>query len=265
MCIQVVGIDCSAAKDGKKVGLAWSRDSTSVQISSVGTAKGVSGTVEWIQENFGRSEPVLFALDAPLGWPSSLGPALSRHNAGSPFDQDSETLFSRCTDRYVYKEIFQDKGLRPFAVGADKIAKTAHFALDLLRKLREEFGKDIPLVSDGNPIGESIDDVWGAVEVYPRATLETLGVRSDGYKTGENAKPNREEVVRSLSSNDHVGLTVEMKNRMVESDDVLDAVVCVMAGRHFLDNECLSPLTEHTDKARKEGWIWVKRRAEQGQ
>ena len=38
--------------------------------------------------------------------------------------------------------------------------------------------------------------------------------------------------------------------------DLLDAAICVLAGRDFLDWKVLPP--ENPDLARKEGWIWIR-------
>jgi hypothetical protein len=44
---------------------------------------------------------------------------------------------------------------------------------------------------------------------------------------------------------------------MEEDDDVLDAVLCVLAGADFLSGQAYAP--GDMPLARKEGWIWVKR------
>jgi len=43
---------------------------------------------------------------------------------------------------------------------------------------------------------------------------------------------------------------------LLDNPDVLDAVVCVLAGRDFLCGNARPP--EHMDLALKEGWIWVR-------
>jgi hypothetical protein len=42
----------------------------------------------------------------------------------------------------------------------------------------------------------------------------------------------------------------------VTNDDAFDAVVCLLAGKDFLQGEVYPPADP--DQARQEGWIWVK-------
>ena len=44
----------------------------------------------------------------------------------------------------------------------------------------------------------------------------------------------------------------------LDISDVLDAIVCVLAGQDFLTNKAQPPAAESLDVARKEGWIWVR-------
>lgn len=71
-------------------------------------------------------------MDAPLGWPRPLGPALSDHRAGEPIDPPADTLFHRETDGVVHRTV----GKRPMEVGADRIARTARSAVELIGELR---------------------------------------------------------------------------------------------------------------------------------
>jgi hypothetical protein len=45
---------------------------------------------------------------------------------------------------------------------------------------------------------------------------------------------------------------------MVKNADALDAAVCVLAGHDFVTGACQRP--ENPERARKEGWIWVRSR-----
>ena len=47
------------------------------------------------------------------------------------------------------------------------------------------------------------------------------------------------------------------KELIVASDDVLDAVVCVLAGLDFMRMDVLVPHARELECAVKEGWIWV--------
>jgi len=49
--------------------------------------------------------------------------------------------------------------------------------------------------------------------------------------------------------------------RVAENNaDILDAIVCVLSGADFLRGQAYFPYDEA--EAKKEGWIWVKRRKE---
>jgi hypothetical protein len=56
-------------------------------------------------------------------------------------------------------------------------------------------------------------------------------------------------------------VTLPSNNRlMLQNDDALDAVPCVMAGADFLRGLAESPT--NLDEAQKEGWIWVRTKRE---
>ncbi len=93
----------------------------------------------WVVERLlpwlATGEPMLVAVDAPLGWPRGLQ-ALASQPAGSgrAAGQVSEDPFTRHTDRVVRAVT----GKVPLAVGADRIARTAAASLELLHALRVE-------------------------------------------------------------------------------------------------------------------------------
>lgn len=182
----------------------------------------------------------LVAVDAPLGWPASLASALAGHRAGERVDGEKAMLFSRETDRIVAEETHK----RPLEVGADKIARAAHTALEVLACLRETVNKAIPLAW-----ARDFGDV-AVIEVYPAATLKARGLVDSGYK-----KPDQESVRHKIS----LGLREEMPalvNFIHERSDVFDACLCLVAAKDFLLSDMLQP-KDH-DRARREGWIWVR-------
>jgi hypothetical protein len=153
-------------------------------------------------------------------------------------------MFRRETDRFVQRTV----GKTPLDVGADRIARTAHAALGMLDKLRRETRKEIPLA--WNP--ELVSEIE-AIEVYPAATLSAHGFRSTGYKKPES-RAAREEIMSQLT---HVLTPPADKSKMLNSADALDAVVCLLAAKDFLDGSAMAP--EDLDLAHREGWIWVAR------
>jgi len=204
------------------------------------TGQSVSDVVsDWID----LDTPTLLAIDAPLGWPEALGDQLSRHKAGSLIDIDSNDLFRRNTDKFIKITV----GKQPLDVGADRIARTAHAALKYLDDIGQRVGLKIPLAWDAD-----LSSGISAIEVYPAATLKLSGVRFEGYKKTEQ-RSERIEIVKELYEKVRFETDISV---LEKDDDVLDASVCVLAGSHFLRNQCIQP--DDLDLARKEGWIWVK-------
>ena len=239
----IIGIDVATV--ASKVGLAMAElDSHyTVKLQDVKLCgKGFEPAQpvgNWINELEGR---ILFAMDAPLGWPDSMRTAFSDHFAGRPLPVLPDELFRRKTDRYIKDET----GKTPLDVGADRIARTAHAALKLLDEIGKHSGKTIPMAwsPDFNDIA--------AIEVYPAATLKVMGIRSSGYKL-KNQDAERSEMMKALSHWVEVG---EHASDLVENPDVLDAVVCVVAGMDFISGKAKPPPDK--ELAEREGWIWVR-------
>jgi len=207
-----------------------------------------STTVEQIIDEIGKvsnNAPILFAFDAPLGWPASLGDNLSTHSAGKYINEDANLLFRRETDRVVKQKINK----LPLEVGANLIARTAHSALNLINQIEQRTNTPMSLAWNQNGLNE-----MSVIEVYPAATLKSHEINSTGYKkNNEHAKNRRREIINDLS--DLIGINIDI-DPMVDSDDALDAVICTIAGMDFLDNRCIKPSDQVL--AEKEGWIWVK-------
>jgi predicted RNase H-like nuclease len=237
----IIGIDC--ATDSKKVGLArgFLSDGELIidKLTKPAARQSVCDVVaDWIDPKI----PTLLALDAPLGWPASLGQQLKDHSAGKLIPLDPNLLFRRETDRFVKRVVDQ----LPLDVGADRIARTALAALKYLNQISEAIGQVIPLAWSA-----ALDSGLSAIEVYPAATLKQFGFRSKGYKKSVH-RAERKEIFDALCG--HAKFETET-SVVIDDDDVLDAAVCVLAGYHFLMNQCMEP--EHIELARKEGWIWV--------
>ena len=238
----VVGIDC--ATDPKKVGIALADcDESKCALVAVELGESQELLARKIASWLPSSGPALLALDAPLGWPTSLGPALVQHVAGEPFGQNPNLLFRRGTDRFIKEEI----GKQSLDVGADRIARTAQAALRLVADVRKLTGHSIPLAWS-----PSMPDGPAAIEVYPAATLTAHGLRASGYKTPRDDEQ-RAEILRGLS--ERIEIEPKLSALLTSNADALDAVVCVLAGRDFIRGHALSP--PDLDEAKREGWIWV--------
>ena len=146
----IVGIDC-ATRAGK-TGLAFAEwDGGQARVTHAergsGTGKSMTGwAADVIRERI-SGRVALLALDSPLGWPMQLGAALSGHTAGKPLNSASaDELFSRETDRRVWKHYKK----KPLEVGADRIARTAQEALNLLDCLGNGVQSIPPLLGSRN-------------------------------------------------------------------------------------------------------------------
>lgn len=246
--VTMIGLDC--ATDDANVGAAlgkWREGSLSVQrvtlCDRVAPAAVVAG---WLGE---ADEPVLLALDAPLGWLAPLAQTLTRHRAGDELSAGADQMFRRMTDRAIHKNV----GKTPLDVGADRIARTAHAALRFLGELRSALSRPVPLAWSAHAVGGI-----AAIEVYPAATLSAHGIRSAGYKKPEHVAERREivDALRTrLALPDDIGL-------LEDDADALDAVVCLLAAKDFVEGQSVSP--DDAQLAEQEGWIWSRGRSREG-
>jgi predicted RNase H-like nuclease len=243
MKITIIGIDC--AVQAKNVGLArgFYVDGRT-HIDRVMIAGGKISIAEIILDWISASPRTLFALDAPLGWPALLGETLHAHQAGDLLEVPPNQIFRRATDRFVKHML----GKQPLDVGADRIARTAHAALQLLAEIQSMTGSEVSLA--WRP---GLDSSLSAVEVYPAATLISHGIAVPGYKQKEN-RAVREQLLAQLQGLLDLPRDTSL---LVDRVDALDAAICVLAGADFLGGQVYQPLDIH--QARKEGWIWVKK------
>ena len=131
MQIRIVGIDC-ATKDAK-IGVAFGefKNETLTVLEAFVCTKEKSAANQvskWLKKG---KKPALLAIDAPLGWPLTLSRVLATHRAGEELRADGHDMFRRATDIFIK----QKTGKTPLDVGADRIARTAHAALCLLRDI----------------------------------------------------------------------------------------------------------------------------------
>ena len=251
--IHIIGIDC--AVDDANVGLALGvleGSRLKVEHACPGNAPGstvIAKLKEWIKPRIPAS-PVLLAIDAPLGWPELLGASLVGHRAGQPLPNNSNLLFRRRTDAEIKDRI----GRQSLDVGADRIARTAHRALHLLAELAVELKlREIPLAWE-----PSFQQGVRAIEVYPAATLTACPeIRFERYKQAGEAEL-RGEVIQGLR--EYLTLPEDLDGILRKDVDVLDAVVCLLAGADFLRGWAKGPEDEERRVARKEGWIWCRGR-----
>jgi len=243
----VVGVDCAIDEErtGIACGLITSDGVVELSRLTLGTA-GESATAT-IAGFIDRAESYVVALDAPLGWPMGLGPVLSTHRAGERLAAPPDHVFRRETERFVHHEL----GKMPHEVGADRIARTAHAALELLDEVRKRTNKPLPL-------GERPGCRACAIEVLPAATLLSRGITATGYRGTTTASRNaRAKILERLE--DEVALGVH-RAVLIENPDLLDALLSALAAADFAAGEALTP--PNRDVIAKEGWIWFRGRGQ---
>ena len=243
MPVQLVGIDCATV--ASRVGLAFGHYSdgrlTVTRALFCPSPQPISQFVaEMIRPAPG---PVLLALDAPLGWPAPLGSSLASHQAGEPLPATAEAMFRRETDQFIHRTV----GKLPLEVGADRIARTAHAALRLLAELGATREQPIPLAWQ-----PQLGDPLSAIEVYPAATLTVHGLPARNYKKSDRAEARR----AILAQLQPLMILPSDQSPLVDSADLLDAVVCLLAAADFLAGRAMPPVDRRL--ARHEGWIWVR-------
>ncbi len=151
-------------------------------------------------------------------------------------------MFRRATDRFIRKIV----GKTPLDVGADRIARTAHAALGVLDGVRKQLKSPVPLAWSPESLAE-----LATIEVYPAATLIAHGFRSKGYKAPKHVAERR-EIIAGLK------MTIAMRcdfSLLERSADALDAAICLLAAKDFLDGPAIAP--PKRDLAEREGWIWA--------
>lgn len=242
MTVTIIGIDC--ATQAKNIGLARGTFiNGKAQIVEAIIGAGSVSLADIIADWIYGAQKVLMALDAPLGWPVSLGKELQAHEAGNPIKTEPNKLFRRSTDQFIKSKI----GKQPLDVGADRIARTAHAALALLDEIRIRTNEEIPLAWEPD-----IQTGIYAIEVYPAATLIAHKINAPGYKRREGIEMRKTllDDLRKL-----ISLPPDL-SLMENNDDALDAVICVLAGVDFLSGDAYFP--NDKDLAKKESWIWVR-------
>lgn len=241
MKVFIIGIDC--ATDSKNMGIAAGYvEGNKIEIFHPGIKGSAHSIANLINQHISKYNHILVSMDAPLGWPHKLNKVLDRHYAGEIIREEPNKIFFRETDRVVEEKI----DLKPMAVGADKIARTAHSALKLLEELRNLINNSIPLSWDKN-LGKGIS----VIEVYPAATLKAHQMPYNKYKkTGE--KSQRIKILEKLKQ--HIRFRNDI-SPFQSNADVLDAAICIFAAFDFLSGKVIQP--KDMNIAKKEGWIWL--------
>jgi predicted RNase H-like nuclease len=222
--ITVIGIDCSATKGKTGLARALFVDGE-LTLTDVQLDRGGREVPEVVIEWLNATGPNLIAVDAPLGWPTLLGSRLGDHAAGAPVAEEADLLFKRYTDLAIQARL----PVYPFSVGADRIARTAHAALQMLGRVAHQRGA-VPLAWKASDVLTT-----HVIEVYPTATRNALG--------DEEAERRERRVAGSRLP--------------LSSPHERDACTCLIAAQDFLNDRAVPPQKHELLKAMKEGWIWA--------
>lgn len=253
MSVRVIGIDC--ATKSRKVGVAFGNFAdgvVAIESACVGSNIGTwPKIVKAVAEAIRDAPQALLTLDAPLGWPASMGASLVGHTAGSTLDPTADLMFLRETDTIITKV-----AKKPLEVGANLIARTAHSALRRLNEIRKESGSALPLAWDSSSMAGA-----QVIEVYPAATLLAHGLPDTGYKgTEAKHRGQRESLTNLLKQHKRLdGIRNEVSENMAKADHAVDAVICCLAAADFLCGDVIHPEPDRLPSAKKEGWIWVRK------
>ncbi len=238
--VVLIGIDC--ATQPEKVGLAKAEwDGQQLAGLLIHAGKKDTDAAEVVLDWLPEEGTCLLALDAPLGWPKAFGTALTEHTAGAPLNVADRLFFRRLTDRRL------ESIHRPMDVTADRIARTAYWAVNLLGKVARRSGRPVPLAWDFQRLPP-----LSAIEVYPAGTLAVLGLPASAYKKAEQVSQ-RQEIVSGIQRFFAQGTDWSI---CLKDADQLDAALCLVAGMDFVCGSCPAP--DDLELAKKEGWIWVR-------
>src|SRR5262245_17200469 len=101
MPTRIIGLDCATvdSKIGLALGECIQDRVTLLRAIPCSDSQPAGATVvEWVRSS---SDPVLIAIDAPLGWPVQLRRALQEHRAGDSVAVRPDQMFHRATDDFV--------------------------------------------------------------------------------------------------------------------------------------------------------------------
>ncbi|MCA4134260.1 DUF429 domain-containing protein [Arthrobacter sp. M4] len=195
------------------------------------------------------AETDLTGIDCPLGWPRAFLTFLQGHAVADPaalLRHDGlagrRELVYRVTDLFVMART----GLIPLSVSADRLAHPAMRCAVIQAKIAQRWG------------AQSRDGSDRLAEVYPAASLKVWGMPPRRYKgAAASETAQRVSILRKLAETAPWLNLLEHQDRLIASDDMLDAVVASLTARAAALHATLPPDPEHRGEAREEGWMHV--------
>jgi len=250
----LVGIDCATQEEnlGLALGELNPRGRLEVERVTLGTAgESAEATIaSWLRD---ASKP-LIAVNAPLGWPAPLGPALASHAAGERLPSPgrkartgAEAAVDQLLRRETERVVQAHTGRSPSETTAERLTRRALAALGLLERLRS--ASPVPL-----PLAWEPGHDTGVVEVRAQATLRAHGIRATAYRgRTHKARHARRAIVEQLGARMAITVTPDL---LTQNADLLDALFCVLAAADFARGLCVRP--DDMKRAQREGWIWFR-------
>jgi hypothetical protein len=191
--------------------------------------------------------PTKVAIDAPLGWPVDFIRGVSDPvNWPVKIDESRRRLERRATDHWVH----ETTGKQPLSVATDRIAYPAMRAAGLLAHYAQ---------ASGDRVDRS--GMTGLVcETYPDPAIRRFGIwpartgARQSYK-GPAHDIRRAIVDRLTEAAPWLTLTQTDRQRCIDFDDYLDAVICALAARAAEQDKTIAPPQDLAAEAALEGWI----------
>ena len=188
-------------------------------------------------------------VDSPLGWPTAFVAAVAAHDSFRPWPGtvDRTTLTHRDTDRAT-----RQHGIRAaLSVSADKLGSVAMRCALLQRRWADEaWGQPAPRDGSGR-----------LVETYPAAALAAWRIDCTDYKNRSDlrlAAAVRKRMVTDLHAALGSWLDIEpLRERCVESDHVLDALVSALVAIAAAAGPTHPPTDVQRSASLVEGWVHV--------
>jgi hypothetical protein len=249
-----LGIDLSSQPANTAVcAIAWADGSAEV----VALWRGVTPTGAPLRDDVliaamrGRAEgvpaPRKVGVDAPLGWPVDFVRGVS-DPASWPvkIDESRKRLERRATDHWVH----ETAGKQPLSVTTDRIAYPAMRAAGLLAHYEH---------ATGDRVDRS--GMTGLVcETYPDPTIRRLGIWPSGAGARQSYKGDARDVRAAIvdrlaDAAPWLAVTPADRQRCIDVDDCLDAVICALAARAAERGATIGPPPHLAAEAAVEGWI----------
>ena len=211
-----------------------------------------AGTAEVRELGVGADDDNLLALhgqanvtgiDCPFGWPTAFVAFLCgiSRPSGEPLPAWSQQYRDDLRFRITDVRVHEVTGRWPLSVSSDLIGVAAYRCQGLLTRMG---------VTDRSGDGR-------VYEVYPAAALKQWGFPSTGYKKGRGRAVRAELADRLLATAPWLRLSEPQREKVLGSDDALDALVASLNTRAAKLGLTVKPEADLHREAAREGWIAI--------